>query len=413
MKKILKTPIWLFTICMAVVLVFSLFANMALTSMYSVKVEKITFETDNNNGEMEALLYMPSTCSEENPCPVIVTTHGYLNSKEMQDAPSIELSKRGYIVLAVDMYDHGGSEWDSPGSFDFYGKSLWDAAQYAYKQKWALKDANDNGMIAVSGHSMGGFSTEMAVFWDESYSTFQGHRKIAVALAVAADYRYTYYYTVDDLAYADGKLSDKEIATAINNFTDLYGTRSFGNVMGHYDDFFGDGNVNSSDTVVYKNYINTAEMQYFLGNGANLQAGEEYQAGVIYENAGGQRVVYTPNEIHPWNHFSTETTAYMIEFYDAAFEYQLREAGLADAFTAGEVKGQTWWLKEACECVALVALLTAVVPAFSMLLKVPFFANVVTKKEENAEEAVEGTKEVSKAKKIGYTLVALITSKIA
>ena len=41
--------------------------------------------------------------------PTIITTHGYLNSAEMQDASAIEMSRRGYVVLALDMYDHGHS----------------------------------------------------------------------------------------------------------------------------------------------------------------------------------------------------------------------------------------------------------------------------------------------------------------
>ena len=71
---------------------------MANTSMYQVKVTKVDFDTEGvyttyddignpiytpYEGNMEGLLYMPRGCGEDNPCPVIVTTHGYLNSKEI------------------------------------------------------------------------------------------------------------------------------------------------------------------------------------------------------------------------------------------------------------------------------------------------------------------------------------------
>ena len=209
MKKILKKPVWLLTICMAVAVLFSVLANLVNTSAYSVKVEKVEFKTSGTatlimdkydyEGQIEGLLYTPKGCSVKNPCPVIVTTHGYLNSKEMQDAPSIELSRRGYIVLAIDMYSHGGSTLEEdPGSFAFVANSIWDAAKWAYDQEWSLKDENKNGMIAVSGHSMGGFSTEVAVYQDEvNYNAMitagdeNPHRKIAISLAVGADYRYT------------------------------------------------------------------------------------------------------------------------------------------------------------------------------------------------------------------------------
>ena len=210
LEKIFKQPLWLLSACMIIVIVFSLFANMANTSAWGVKVTKVNFDTKNDaitgmisgeyEGNMEGLLYTPRGCDAENPCPVIVTTHGYLNSKEMQDAPAIELSKRGYIVLALDMYDHGESTWNTPASFSFYPTSVYDAAKWAYEQKFTLKDAAGNGMIAVSGHSMGGYSTQMAVFMDEmAYNYGQGHRKIAVSLSVGSDFRYTYFYGASGL----------------------------------------------------------------------------------------------------------------------------------------------------------------------------------------------------------------------
>ena len=157
----------------------------------------------------------------------------------------------------------------------------------------------------------------------------------------------------------------------------------------------------------YKDYIETAEGKSFLGGGSNLSEGEEYQAGKIYEVAGGQRVIYTPYETHPWNHFSTETTSYMIDFYTEAFDFQLKNAGLSDAFTPTKAGGQTWWLKEAFEFVAMIGLLGAVIPALSLLLKVPFFANVRTE-----DESLPVEKESNKGKKIALTVVALITSLI-
>ena len=242
-------------------------------------------------------------------------------------------------------------------------------------------------MIAVSGHSMGGYSTEFAVFFDTMAGMYgQSHQKIAVSLSVGADYRYS--------------------MEAIIN---LYGSRSSGMIIGHYDEFFGDDScvvikgeqVCDPNSVVYKDYVETAEGKAFLGLAADADA----EAGKIYDYAGGQRVIYTPNETHPWNHFSTETTGYMIDFYDEAFAYQLNKAGLTDAFTPTEKSGQTWWLKEAFEFVALVGLFAAIIPAFCLLIKVPVLCKVKT-----SEESLPVEKETSKGKKIALTIVALLTS---
>ena len=35
--------------------------------------------------------------------------NAWLLKLKMQDAPAIKMSRRGYIVLALDMYDHGDS----------------------------------------------------------------------------------------------------------------------------------------------------------------------------------------------------------------------------------------------------------------------------------------------------------------
>ena len=118
----------------------------------------------------------------------------------------------------------------------------------------------------------------------------------------------------------------------------MFANRSSGMIIGHFDEFFGDGKCKSvinektgqpemecstADTVVYKDYVNTTEGKTFLG----LTSTDTAEAGKFYETSGGQRVIYTPYETHPWNHFSTETTANMIDFYDTAFAFQLNEHG--------------------------------------------------------------------------------------
>ncbi|KAA2294849.1 hypothetical protein FY526_28685, partial [Clostridioides difficile] len=136
------------------------------SSFYSVKVKEIKFQAD--HGTLSGLLYMPKGAGADDKRPVIITTHGYLNTKEMQDAPAIEMSRRGYIVLALDMYDHGDSRWsaDIPvkdlfGTFWIY--SQFDAAKYIYEQDFTKKDEKGNAYVAVSGHSMGGFSTLLSM----------------------------------------------------------------------------------------------------------------------------------------------------------------------------------------------------------------------------------------------------------
>ena len=78
-------------IAVALMLLGSIFAQMFNTSFYKVKVSRISFDTD--SGTLSGLLYMPKGVDASNPHPTIVTTHGYLNSAEMQDETAIERSK--------------------------------------------------------------------------------------------------------------------------------------------------------------------------------------------------------------------------------------------------------------------------------------------------------------------------------
>ena len=80
MKK--ETKLVFFSIVL--VLLGSILAQMFNTSFYSVKVKRIEFETD--TGILSGLLYLPKDAGATDPRPTIITTHGYLNSAEMQDA---------------------------------------------------------------------------------------------------------------------------------------------------------------------------------------------------------------------------------------------------------------------------------------------------------------------------------------
>ena len=332
-------------IAVALMLLGSIFAQMFNTSFYKVKVSRISFDTD--SGTLSGLLYMPKGVDASNPHPTIVTTHGYLNSAEMQDETAIEMSRRGYVVLALDMYDHGhshGNADNTGGFFNFWPTSLWDAAQYMYSQDYVAKDAQGNGQIAVSGHSMGGFSSEMAIYLDEQNYAAAGYRIIKAGLSMGADYSWTSYLSLDEEA---------AVAT--------FGGRTIGKICGQYDEFFfaADEPPTKSGTVYHKDYVATTA-------GKTLLEQEAPQADTWYTGSdGGQRIIYQPREIHPWNHFSKTTTADLISFYTTAFgEYGIKDIA---------PNSQIWQFKEAFECVALAGFMVFLMALAAVLLKLPVF----------------------------------------
>ncbi len=377
----LKKPQGWLAIALVLILAGSFLSGMFNTSMYSVKVSEIEFETE--RGTLNGLLYMPSGAGANDPRPVIVTTHGYLNTKEMQDAPAIEMSRRGYIVLALDMYDHGDSRWAAEigvgkqfGTFWVY--SQFDAVKYIYDQPYTLKDENGNAYIAVSGHSMGGFSSFVAMYMDEMNSLQAGYRMIYAGIPAGAD-----------LSYAAMVAPADQLIAA-------FGSRTVGVVAAHYDEFFfGKGDDEKTDaekavkgTVVYKDYPATNAGKMFLGLTADDPAGVEQtfytvesgelKAGdaVVRPSQVGEHIVYTPEQTHPWNHFSGTATKDLINFYQHAFDgvttASMSNAGLAST-------NQIWQWKELFNLVALIGFFLLIVPVAMLLMKLPLLKMAITK----------------------------------
>ena len=221
---VFKKPQWLLCLGLGIVLFSSAFANLVNTSAYKVSVTEVKMKTGEDS-YLVGLRYAPKTCTEDSKCAVIITTHGYLNSKEMQDEAAVEFSKRGYIVYAMDMYDHGDST--STGSqFTFWLTAQYDAANWVYEnEKALLKSADDVGMIAVAGHSMGGFSSRMAAYMDAQYAAYGAYtgykQRIVAVLAMGADYQWPETFGIS----ADTFISNS-------------GNRSMGTIAGRYDEFF-------------------------------------------------------------------------------------------------------------------------------------------------------------------------------
>ncbi len=353
----------LIAICigLALILIGSILASVFNAGAMGTKVSRISF--DAANGKLSGLLYMPKGAGADNPRPTIIVTHGYLNSAEMQDANAIELSRRGYVVLALDQYDHGHSDLDNAayeqyapfGVFlqawaPFWVNSMHDAVAYMYEQPYVLKDEAGNGIIGVTGHSMGGFGSTMALAMDEQEAMATGIRKIYCGLTEGSDFSYTGIFGID-AATADM----------------LGGGRTQGKVAAQFDEFFFNAPDDPEGTVRHKDYVSTPDGMTFLGQT------EPAQANTWYETAdGGRRIIYEPAQTHPWNHFSKNTTANAVEFYTEAFKDYNKDLNAIDA------NSQVWQLKEVFECVALVGFVFLIIGIASLLIELPFFNKVKT-----------------------------------
>jgi len=96
---------------------------------------------------MSGLIYSPPGLEAGRRAPAVLLSHGYINTREMQSPFAIELARRGFVVLAMDMTGHGGSG-GNVGAAGFGGPSA-----LAYLRSLPFVDA---GQIGLAGHSMGG-----------------------------------------------------------------------------------------------------------------------------------------------------------------------------------------------------------------------------------------------------------------
>jgi dienelactone hydrolase len=97
---------------------------------------------------LSAILHIPLEAGSVNLKPAVAVTHGISSTKEMVDAISLELARRGFITLTLDLRGHGDSEGRLSGSDASFG--LQAAVDYLRS-----RSDTDPRFIGVAGHSLG------------------------------------------------------------------------------------------------------------------------------------------------------------------------------------------------------------------------------------------------------------------
>jgi len=122
------------------------------TNFGRVELSNVFYENDSGIS-IRAKLFRPVLATEEAPAPGIVYIHGYQNNRETSDAYSIELARRGFVVLSVDAIGRGNSgeplALDNPEFDDTFGG----LASLDYLENLPFVNPDAVGMM---GHSIGG-----------------------------------------------------------------------------------------------------------------------------------------------------------------------------------------------------------------------------------------------------------------
>ncbi len=283
---------WL-VIALVLVLISGMGASAIQTSGGKVQMKDMQW-IGASGQPLSGYLLIPPNATPETPAPAVVSVHGWYNNKEMQDPFWVELSRRGFVVLALDMNAHGNS---APSDWDhvYNGATGVDDAVI----QLSIMDFVDKSRIGLTGHSSGGSSCNAAIALDNA-------RKpplVAASLLQANDW-------ADDLG---------------NDHIADFGSRSIGIIADKYDDFnFWEKSEDGEVLSLPRDFIATDTARRILGFDENPatfpgtpEAGKYYTRNV--EGGTAYRIIHTPANIHAGVAFSTTSAAQVVDFFDTVF----------------------------------------------------------------------------------------------
>ena len=157
----------------ALIVLFSLCAQLLTTDGGRIKVEKITI--DARGAALEGELYYPVGTTDEDSYPGVVIVPGAGNIYQMLRCYAEELAHRGYVVFSINAYGSGASETpvyneNDQGilEYNIFGTPMGclDAVNFMRGLEFVDKEN-----IAVMGHSQGSRRSGYAAQMDCGYFT--------------------------------------------------------------------------------------------------------------------------------------------------------------------------------------------------------------------------------------------------
>jgi pimeloyl-ACP methyl ester carboxylesterase len=268
--------------------------------------------------QQSALLYVPAGASAAHPAPAVLASHGYINTREMQSPFAIELSRRGYVVLAMDMAGHGYSQGAVGQQKDLGG-----AAALRYLQSLPFVDKAN---IGLEGHSMGGVPVMSA-----AAAQPDGYKAIVL----------------------EGSTPGFLGAASPPN------PRNLAVVFGQFDEFaplmwgVPKGSLISQSPKLAKAF----------GLDGPISVGKIY--GEI--SSGSARVLENPPVTHPWEHFSRAGVGGAVDWFQKT---------LPGAASGRAPADQIWLWKEIGTGIAFAGFVLLLIGTFEGLVSLPVFAGI-------------------------------------
>jgi len=286
--KVKKSAKFWIVIALVLCLIGSIGASCVQSCGNKVTIKDMSWESP-SGFLLSGTLYKPPTASTVAPAPAVVTVEGWYNNKEMQDLYSIELSRRGFVVLALDMHGHGNTEATTQDVLYEGAVGVDGAVQLIASLPYV-----DTARIGVTGHSSGGTAANMAVAIDNERET----PLIKCVLQQAGDWQ-------DDTG---------------GDHSGDYGARSVGIIASEYDDFyFGTYDDAGNMLTNPKQFLETDGAKKFLNFNEDGFVGEAVGGKYYEKDFDGEtsyRVIYRPTCIHPLVTYSPKCVSYALDFFD-------------------------------------------------------------------------------------------------
>ena len=131
-QKQKRTSLFSVVFLFTAIMVSSFIASIIQSSGGRVDVNTIKFPMQNGQ-LLVADLFKPKNATKETPAPLVIVIPGFQRSKEALSNISIELSRRGIVVIAIDPYAQGFSSSSlSKTSASSEGYGMYAVVDYIY-----------------------------------------------------------------------------------------------------------------------------------------------------------------------------------------------------------------------------------------------------------------------------------------
>ena len=359
-----KTAGWtvkaLLILSLALVFTGSLGAWFIKTSGGRVVVSGFKLPTENGQW-ITADLFRPRGASDKNPVPLVVVCPGFERSKETMDAYSIELSRRGMAVITIDPYAQGASSASlQRRSTTVEGNGVIPMVEYAT----GTPNLNyiDKSRIGAAGYSSGGNAVLQSA---ARYGEREG-KPSKRAKAPSPDGEAPPAEAKPTKRPAQNKLHAIFVGGYVLTLTDDVIAPIRANVAMDYA-YFDEGAFRNATG--HARMAEAPEALRLVNSVFPEEKKTQINLGEVYGNPADRtmRVVYNTRTIHPVMPYSREHVANMAHYFTTVFNLN----------PTLPPSSQIWHFKEFFTLMALVGGLLFLLPCAALLLRLPYFKELV------------------------------------